>query len=185
MNVPNSIVVFSHAGTSGPDRNRCPNLTMSLGGHASDGLRVNCYSLPVSNYTLPLRCALDGTIMEQFTLADSPLFPPTGDLAMTYTRGAALALLVGAASLIPLSDASAGCWRWHCGPGIFALPFVVAGAAVAGAAAVATAPLAVVGGPGYYGYGPRPYYYRPYAYYPRPYYYGYGPRGYWAQGGAN
>jgi hypothetical protein len=106
---------------------------------------------------------------------------------MTYTRGAALALLAGAASLLPLSEASAGCWRWHCGPGIFALPFVVAGAAVAGAAAVATAPLAVVGGPGYY--GPRPYYgygYRRAYYAPRPYYYNYyGSRGYWAQGGAN
>jgi len=101
---------------------------------------------------------------------------------MTYTRGAALALLVGSASLMPLSDASAGCWRWHCGPGIFALPFVVAGAAVAGAAAIATAPLAVVA-PGYYGYGPRPYY-PPYAYYGPPRYY-YAPRGYWAQGGAN
>jgi hypothetical protein len=109
---------------------------------------------------------------------------------MTYTRGAALALLVGAASLLPLSEASAGCWRWHCGPGIFALPFVVAGAAVAGAAAVATAPLAVVGGPGYYGpgyYRPRRYYgYGPAYYAPRPYYYNYyGSRGYWAQGGAN
>jgi hypothetical protein len=114
---------------------------------------------------------------------------------MTYTRGTALALLVGAASLVPLSDASAGCWRWHCGPGIFALPFVVAGAAVAGAAAVATAPLAVVGGSGYYGpgyYGPG--YYRPRRYYgygygpayyaPRPYYnYYYGARDPWFQGG--
>jgi hypothetical protein len=112
---------------------------------------------------------------------------------MTYTRGAALALLAGAASLLPLSEASAGCWRWHCGPGIFALPFVAAGAAVAGAAAVATAPLAVVGGPGYYGpgyYRPRRYYgygYGPAYYGPRPYYYNnyYGSRGYWAQGGAN
>ena len=48
---------------------------------------------------------------------------------MRYGRDAALALLVASASLVPLSDASARCWRWHCGgPGLLALPFVAAGA---------------------------------------------------------
>ena len=74
---------------------------------------------------------------------------------MTYTRGAALALLVASASFVPLSQASARCWR--CGPGIFALPFVVAGAAVAGAAAIATAP--------FYAVAPGPYYAPPPAHY--------------------
>jgi hypothetical protein len=101
---------------------------------------------------------------------------------MTPRRGAALALLVASASLVPLSQASARCWR--CGPGIFALPFVVAGAAVAGAA-VATAPFYAVA-PGPYYAPPPAYYYPPAAYYGPPgYYYSYNPRGYWAQGGAN
>lgn len=88
---------------------------------------------------------------------------------MTYTRGAALALLVASASLAPLSHADARCWRWHCGPGILALPFIAAGAVVAGAATIATAPVrAVVGPPGPY-YAPPPGYY----YAPPPGYYGY------------
>jgi hypothetical protein len=96
---------------------------------------------------------------------------------MTYTRGAALALLVASASLAPLSHADARCWRngwgWHCGgPGLLALPFVAAGAVVAGAATVATAPIAAVAGaPGPY-YGPPPGYYGYYG--PPPGYYGYG-----------
>jgi hypothetical protein len=93
---------------------------------------------------------------------------------MTYTRGAALALLVASASLVPLSDASARCWRWHCGgPGILALPFVAAGAVVAGAAAIATAPVRALAGP------PGPYYAPPPGYYgPGPGYYG-PPPGYY------
>jgi len=106
---------------------------------------------------------------------------------MIYTRGAALALLVASASMVPLSDASARCWR--CGPPFFLWPFVAAGAVVAGAAAIATAPVAAVAGAPYY--GPRYYPPPPAYYYPPPTYYGYGaqpyygPRGYWAQGGAN
>ncbi|HWD59216.1 MAG TPA: hypothetical protein VG308_13095 [Stellaceae bacterium] len=85
---------------------------------------------------------------------------------MTHTRGAALALLVAGASLVPLSDASAHCWRWHCGPPLIALPFIAAGAVVAGAAAIATAPVRAIVGPAYY--GPPPAYYAP-----PPGYYGY------------
>jgi len=89
---------------------------------------------------------------------------------MTYTRGAALALLVASASALPLHDASARCWRWHCGPPLLALPFIAAGAVVAGAAAVATAPVRAVVGPGYY--GPPPGYFGPQGYYgPPPGYY--------------
>ena len=85
---------------------------------------------------------------------------------MTYSRGAALALLVASASVAPLSHADARCWRWHCGPGIFALPFVAAGAIVAGAATIATAPVrAVVGPPGPYYAPPPAYYYGPPGYY--------------------
>jgi hypothetical protein len=90
---------------------------------------------------------------------------------MTYTRGAALALFVVSASAVPLHDASAWC-RWRCGPGpILALPFIAAGAVVAGAATIATAPVRAIAGPGYYAgyYGPPPGYYAP------PGYYGYGP----------
>jgi hypothetical protein len=89
---------------------------------------------------------------------------------MTYTRGAALALLVVSASAVPLHEASALC-RWRCGPGpLLALPFVAAGAVVAGAAAIVTAPVRAITGPAYY--GPPPGYYGP----PSGYYY--GPPGY-------
>jgi hypothetical protein len=88
---------------------------------------------------------------------------------MTYTRGAALALLVASASLVPLSDASARCWR--CGPGPLFWPFVAAGAVVAGAAAVATAP--------FYAVAPRPAYYPPPAYYAPPAAYYAPPPGYY------
>jgi len=100
---------------------------------------------------------------------------------MTYTRGATLALLVASASLVPLSDASARCWRWHCGgPGILALPFVAAGAVVAGAAAIVTAPVRVLAGP------PGPYYAPPPGYYgPRPGYYGPPPGYYPGSSGPN
>ncbi len=92
---------------------------------------------------------------------------------MRYSRGAVLALLVASASLAPLSHADARCWRWHCGgPGILALPFIAAGAVVAGAATIATAPVRAVVGPGYYGPPPPAYYYAPppgyYGYYGQP-----------------
>ena len=92
---------------------------------------------------------------------------------MSYTRGAALVLLAASAAAAPLSDASAGCWRWRCGPPLIALPFIAAGTVVAGAATIATAPFAAVAGAPYY--GPRGYYYGPPAYYygPPPGYYGY------------
>jgi len=103
---------------------------------------------------------------------------------MSYTRGATLALLVAGASLVPLSDASARCWR--CGPGPFFLwPFAAATAVVGTAAAVATAPFAPIAGPP--AYYPAPGYYGPPpGYYPPPYYY-YPPpaRGYDPYGGAH
>ena len=86
---------------------------------------------------------------------------------MSYTRVAILAALAAGASLAPVSDASARCWRWHCGPPLLALPFVAAGAVVAGAAALAPDPVRALAGPPYYGpppgyYGPPPaYYYAP------------------------
>jgi hypothetical protein len=79
---------------------------------------------------------------------------------MTYTRGAALALLVASASLVPFSEASARCWRWNCGPPLIALPFVAAGAVIAGAATIATAPVRAIVGPPYYA-PPPGYYYGP------------------------
>ena len=95
---------------------------------------------------------------------------------MTYTRGAALALLVASAAAMPLSDASARCWR--CGPGPIFWPFAAAAAVVGTAAAIATAPLAVIAPqPAYYP-PPAPAYYPPPAYYAPPpgyypgYYYG-------------
>jgi hypothetical protein len=91
---------------------------------------------------------------------------------MTYTRGAALALLVASASAMPLSDASARCWR--CGPGPIFWPFAAAVAVVGTAAAIATAPLrAIAPPPAYYppAYYPPAYYAPPPGYYPG-YYYG-------------
>ena len=35
---------------------------------------------------------------------------------MSYTRVAILAALAAGAALAPISDVSARCWRWHCGP---------------------------------------------------------------------
>jgi hypothetical protein len=100
---------------------------------------------------------------------------------MRYGRVAAVALLAaGCAAALPMSEASAQCWYsgwgWRCGPGLLALPFIVAGTALA----VATAPVrAVFGGPYYYGpppayYGPVPAYYAPPNYYAPPGYY-FGP----------
>ena len=96
---------------------------------------------------------------------------------MTYTRAAAAGLLVVAASMLPLSEASAHCWRWHCGPRILALPFVAAGAVVAGAATIATAPFRAIASAAYPAppayYPPAPAYYAPPpGYYPPGYYYG-------------
>ncbi len=99
---------------------------------------------------------------------------------MTCVRSAALALLIAGASLVPLSSASAQCWHngwgWNCGPGaLLALPFVVAGTAVAAAATIATAPVRAITGPYYY--GPPPGYSPAYSpgYYPPPGYYPYYP----------
>ena len=89
---------------------------------------------------------------------------------MTYTRGAAFALLVAGAATIPLSDASARCWR--CGPGPIFWPFAAAAAVVGTAAAIATAPLRAVAPPPAYYYPPQGYYAPPAAYYyPPPGYY--------------
>ena len=56
---------------------------------------------------------------------------------MRYVRVAALGLLVASAIVLPSSEASARCWHngwgWRCGPGLLALPFVAAGAVIAGA----------------------------------------------------
>jgi hypothetical protein len=101
-----------------------------------------------------------------------------GGLTVSYGRIAAVGLLIASAIVLPTSEASARCWYngwgWRCGPGLLALPFVAAGAVVAGAAAVATAPIRAIAGPPYY-YAPPPAYYAPpgYYYYPPPgYYYG-------------
>ena len=98
---------------------------------------------------------------------------------MRYGRGAAVALLAASAVVLPMSEASARCWNngwgWHCGPGLLALPFVAAGAVVAGAVTIATAPVRAVVGPGPYYYGPG-YYAPPPPYYAPPYYY--APPGY-------
>jgi hypothetical protein len=91
-----------------------------------------------------------------------------------YGRVAAVGLLVASAMILPSSEASARCWHngwgWHCDPGLLALPFVAAGAVVAGAAAIATAPVRAIFGPPYYAappayYGPPGYYYSPPGYY--------------------
>jgi hypothetical protein len=101
-----------------------------------------------------------------------------------YGRVAAVGLLVASAIVLPTSDASARCWYngwgWRCGPGLLALPFVAAGAVVAGAAAVATAPVRASAGPPYYApppayYAPPRYYYAPPGYYYAPPNYYYGP----------
>jgi hypothetical protein len=98
-----------------------------------------------------------------------------------------LKLIAGSAAIaalvaLPVSSASADCYRHHDGCFILALPFCVAGAVVGAAAAVATAPLVVAGDvlnprpwPGYYR---RPCtYQRPWATYggPRAAYYPAGP----------
>jgi hypothetical protein len=96
---------------------------------------------------------------------------------MPYRRVAAVGLLVASAIVLPSSEASARCWRhgWGCGAGLLALPFVAVGAVVAGAAAIATAPVRAIVGPPYY--APPPAYYPSPAYYPQPGYY--APPGYY------
>lgn len=93
-----------------------------------------------------------------------------------YGRVAAVSLIVASAVLSPISEASARCWNngWggRCGPGLFALPFVAAGAVIAGAVAVVTAPVRALVGPPYY--PPPPPNYPPPGYYAPPGYY-YGP----------
>jgi hypothetical protein len=95
---------------------------------------------------------------------------------MRYARVVAVGFLTATAALVlPTSEASARCgWGWRCGgPGLLALPFVAAGAVVAGAATIATAPVRAIVGPPYYApppgyyYGPGPGYYGP----PPGYYY--------------
>ena len=107
-----------------------------------------------------------------------------GGQPMCYGRVIAAGMLIASAIILPTSEASARCWHngwgWRCGPGLLALPFVAAGAVVAGAAAIATAPVRAIVGPPYY-YAPPPAYYAPPAYappayYPPAYYYGPPPR---------
>jgi hypothetical protein len=90
-----------------------------------------------------------------------------------YVRVAAVGLLVASAMILPSSEASARCWHngwgWRCGPGLLALPFIAAGTVVAGAAAIATAPVRAIFGPPYYTTPPA--YYPPSGYYPPPGYY--------------
>jgi hypothetical protein len=95
---------------------------------------------------------------------------------MPYGRVAAVGLLVASAIVLPSSEASARCWHhgWGCGAGLLALPFIAAGAVVAGAAAIATAPVRAIVGPPYY--APPAYYPSP-GYYPQPGYY--APPGYY------
>jgi hypothetical protein len=99
-----------------------------------------------------------------------------GSRTVRYLRVVAVGLLVASAIVLPSSEASAQCWHngwgWRCGPGLLALPFVATGAVVAGAAAIATAPVRAVFGP--------PYYAPPPAYYPSP---GYPQPGYYAPPG--
>src|ERR1700757_2794859 len=100
----------------------------------------------------------------------------SGRSPVRYGRVIAVGMLIASAIALPTSEASARCWYngwgWRCGPGLLALPFVAAGAVVAGAAAVVTAPVRAIVGPPYY--APPPAYYAPPAYYPPAYYY-YGP----------
>jgi len=90
-----------------------------------------------------------------------------GVRAVRYGGVAAVGLLVAIAIVLPTSEASARCWHngwgWRCGPGLLALPFIAAGAVVAGAAAIATAPVRAIVGPPYY--APPPAYYAPPGYY--------------------
>jgi hypothetical protein len=105
---------------------------------------------------------------------------------MRYGRVAVVGLVVAGAIVLPSSEASARCWRhgWGCGAGLLALPFVAAGAVVAGAAAIATAPVRAILGPPYYAppptyYPPPPAYYAPPGYYTSPPGYYTSPPGYY------
>jgi len=94
---------------------------------------------------------------------------------VTHTRTAAMALVMTAVLVAPLSSASAH--RYHGGP--FFWPFSAAAAVVGGAIAIATAPFAAIAAPLAY------YYPSPHSYYPPPAYYapppGYYPPGYYGR----
>ena len=94
---------------------------------------------------------------------------------MTHPRTAAMALVVSALLVVPLSSASAH--RYHGGPLFW--PFAAAAAIIGGAVAIATAPFAAIAAPpAYYypspgPYSPPPAYYAPPpGYYAPRYYYG-------------
>src|SRR5271170_458680 len=92
---------------------------------------------------------------------------------VTHPRTAAMALVLTALLVVPLSSASAH--RYHGGP--FFWPFAAAAAVVGGAVAIATAPFAAIAAPpGYYYPPPRPYYPPPAHYRPPP---GYSAPGYY------
>jgi hypothetical protein len=86
---------------------------------------------------------------------------------MTRTRILAASAVVLALTTAPMTPALA--WHHHGGPGFW--PFAVGAAVLGTAAAIATAPFAVVAPPApypAYGYAPPPYAYGPP---PSPYYY--------------
>ena len=93
------------------------------------------------------------------------------DPTVTHPRTTAMALVMTALLVVPLSSASAH--RYHGAP--FFWPFAAAAAVVGGAAAIATAPFAAIAASPSYNYpSPRPYY-------PPPAYYA-PPSGYYAPG---
>jgi hypothetical protein len=81
---------------------------------------------------------------------------------VTHSRIAALALVMSALLVVPLSSASAH--RYHGGPLFW--PFAAAAAVIGGAVAIATAPFAAIAAPPAYYYPPPRPYYPPPAYYP-------------------
>jgi hypothetical protein len=81
---------------------------------------------------------------------------------VTHSRIAALALVMSALLVVPLSSASAH--RYHDGPLFW--PFAAAAAVIGGAVAIATAPFAAIAAPPAYYYPPPRPYYPPPAYYP-------------------
>jgi hypothetical protein len=94
---------------------------------------------------------------------------------MTRTRLIAAGLASALLASAPITPAFA--WRHHGGPWFW--PFAAGAAVVGTAAAIATAPLAVVAPPRYPGYAYPGYAYPPAPYYygPPPGYYGYSPYG--------
>jgi hypothetical protein len=90
------------------------------------------------------------------------------DPTVTNPRSTALALILTALLVVPLSSASAH--RYHGGP--FFWPFAAAAAVVGAAVAVASAPFAAIAAPPAYYTRPPPPNYAPPAYYaPAPGYY--------------